>query len=254
MTESERLIMFDFKNFWTDTDYDNLRCYLFDNADLNYKSFHSSLVQTDNDDYIIGVRMPMLREIGKSISKGNPRSFLDGSYRDYYEERMLRGVVTGLINPENFEDFCAMCDSYIPDIDNWALCDGFCAGLKKVKKFKAEFFDYIEAYLYSENMWAKRTAFVIMLDYYLEDEYIDRVLARCNAIDSDEYYVCMAQAWLLATALAKCESKTMEFLKNNSLNDATFDKAVQKVIESRRVSDKTKFAIMKIKSDRIFKC
>lgn len=251
MTESEKTKMFDRIVSWTESECEKLRLFLFEQADLKYKKFHSSLVPDSETDYIIGVRMPVLRQIGKDIAKGNPRSFLEISFRDYYEERMLRGIVTGLIKPDNFEDFCMLCDSFISNINNWALCDGFCAGLKEVKKYREEFFEYISNYLESENNWAKRTAFVIMLDYYLDDEYIERVLKRCNKINSDAYYVYMAQAWLLATALAKCESATMEFFRNNSLNTATFNKAIQKCVESRRISAENKVLLLEIKSKRM---
>ena len=88
---------------------------------------------------------------------------------------------------------------------------------------------------------------MIMLDYYLEEDYIDAVLKRCDDVKNTEYYVSMAQAWLVATAVAKCREKTMAYLHENSLDDATFNKAVQKCIESRRVDDETKEYLRSLK-------
>lgn len=225
---------------WTNDDYLLLVEHLRELADAKYRDFHSSLVPDAPKDFILGVRMPILRALGREIAKGNGRSFLEISKTELYEERMLSAIVTGLIKTDSFEDFTGLCDGFIPQIVNWALCDCFCAGLKEAKKYRDELFEYIENYLLSGDDWKIRVAFVIMLDYYLEDRYIDEVLKRCDRIKSKSYYVYMAQAWLLATAYAKCPIQTKRYLLSNNLNDETFNKAIQKCIESRRIDDETK--------------
>lgn len=225
---------------WSADDYNNLTEYLKSHADLKYKAFHSSLIPDDESDSFIGIRMPDMRKIAKEISKGNAREFLNISKTEYYEQRIISAIVTGLIKTENFEDFISLVNNFIPKINNWAVCDGFCAGLKEVKKYKIKFFDYLTNYLESKNEWYIRFAFVIMLDYYLDSEFIDDVLARCDSVNSDKYYILMAQAWMLATAYAKQKEKTHKYFLNNNLNDATFNKAIQKCIESRRVTDDDK--------------
>lgn len=90
-----------------------------------------------------------------------------------------------------------MVNAFVPKINNWAVCDSFCAGLKEVNKYKKEFFDFLSNYLEIKNEWYIRFAFVIMLNYYLESEFIDDVLARCDSVNSDKYYILMAQAWSL---------------------------------------------------------
>ena len=225
---------------WSADDYNNLTEYLKSHADLKYKAFHSSLIPDDESDSFIGIRMPDMRKIAKEISKENAREFLNISKTEYYEQRIISAIVTGLIKTENFEDFISLVNNFIPKINNWAVCDGFCAGLKEVKKYKIEFFDYLTNYLESKNEWYIRFAFVIMLDYYLDSEFIDAVLARCDSVNSDKYYILMAQAWLIATAYAKQRETTHSYFLNNNLNDATFNKAIQKCIESRRVSDEDK--------------
>lgn len=225
---------------WTDCDYKNLTEYLKSIADLKYKAFHSSLVPGAGSDSIIGIRMPIMRSISKEIARGNARQFLEMSNIEYYEQRIISGIVTGLIKTESFDDFLSLVNAFLPKIYNWAVCDSFCAGLKEVKRYKNEFFNYLERYINSENEWYIRFAFVIMLDYYLEDEYIDEVLKRCDCINSDKYYIFMAQAWLLATAYAKQKEKTHRYFLDNSLNDVTFNKAIQKCVESRRVTEDDK--------------
>lgn len=232
---------------WTDENFRELIVYLNENADEKYRDFHSSLVPNTDKKEFLGVRMPVLRKIGKDISKGNPKGFLEISSKNIYEIKMLRGIVTGLIKPKDFKEFTLLCDNFTEEINNWALCDSFCSGLKQTKKYKDEFFKYLEKYLNSNNEWKIRFALVIMLNYYLEDEYIDTVLTRCDAVENKAYYVSMAQAWLVATALAKCREKTLDYLHNNSLDDVTFNKAIQKSIESYRIDDETKLYIRTLK-------
>ena len=234
---------------WTYDKYIELLSYLKENADEKYRAFHSSLVPNTDKNEFLGVRMPVLRKIGKEISKGNPKSFVSVAPIQIYEIKMLRGIVTGLIKTNSFEEFISLCDSFTDEINNWALCDSFCSGLKQTKKYQDKFFEYVEKYLESNNEWKIRFALVIMLNYYLEDEYIDTVLTRCDDVNNKAYYVSMAQAWLVATALAKCKEKTMAYLHHNSLDDVTFNKAIQKSIESYRIDDETKLYIRTLKRE-----
>ena len=113
-------------NEWTDGDYLEFVGFLKTQADKKYRSFHSSLVPNAEKSDILGIRMPRLREIGREISKGNARSFLDVSKSELYEERMVRGIVTGLIKTKDFDDFTALVDNFADEVDNWAICDCFC--------------------------------------------------------------------------------------------------------------------------------
>ena len=234
-------------NEWTDSDYFEFVGFLKTQADEKYRNFHSSLVPNAEKSDILGIRMPRLREIGKEVSKGNARSFLDVSKSELYEERMVRGIVTGLIKTKDFDDFTALVDNFADEVDNWAICDCFCAGLNEIKKYKSEFFGYIQKFLESKDDWKIRIALVVMLDYYLDNEYIDEVLKRCDSVKSTYYYVSMAKAWLVSTALAKYKDRTMEYLHNNSLDDETFNKAIQKCIESRRIDEQTKAYLRTLK-------
>ena len=124
-------------------------------ADGKYRDFHSSLVPNEEKDRILGVRMPRLREIAKEIGRNDARGFLEICGDDYYEERILRAIVTGLIKPEGFDDLRALSDGFLPYVNSWAVCDCFCSGLKGVKKYRAEFFEHIGEYL-SGGDWEQR--------------------------------------------------------------------------------------------------
>lgn len=218
--------------------YSEFLSYLKSLGDEKYRNFHGSLVK-DTDSYIIGVRIPVLRSVAKDILKGDVESFLASSGREYYEEIMLRGLVTAQIKG-SYKEIADRVDGFIDYIDNWAVCDTFCSTLKCIKKFPEEFFGHINTYLKSENLWAKRVGLVLMMNYYLTDEYIDRVLERVDKIQSSEYYVQMGKAWLLATAFAKYRDKTLDFLKSGEFDNKTFNMTVQKCVDSYRVSKEDK--------------
>ena len=110
-------------------------------------------------------------------------------------------------------------------------------------------FEFIQQYISSKNEFEVRFAVIMLMDYYLTDEYIDEVFKIYNEIKLDKYYVKMAVAWGISVAFVKYENKTREFLKNNSLDKFTFNKTLQKIIESNRVSKEAKDEMrgMKIK-------
>ena len=78
------------------------------------------------------------------------------------------------------------------------------------------------------------------MSHYLNDEYIDRVFAALRIAHNDEYYYKMAAAWCTATAMAKYRDKTYRFLETCCFDDWTYNKSIQKMLESRRVSDEDK--------------
>lgn len=234
---------------FTKNDLNNLICFLKENHDLKYKEFHSRLLPGVPKETIVGIRLPFLRKLGKQISKGDYSGFLkvtDNS-NNYYETNMLKGLVTAEIKTSSFNEFTNLVDNFINYIDNWAVCDSVCNSLKEINKYKEDYFNYITKYLNSNNPWHIRAAYIIMLSFYLEDEYIDEVIKRVDSINHEFYYVQMAQAWLVATAYAKFPDKTHSYLKNSNLNDSTYNKAIQKARESRRVDKDTKDILNRMK-------
>ena len=114
----------------------NLKDKLFELSDEKYKKFHSGLCP--NTDNIIGVRLPKLREIAKEIAKGDWKDFLATSSNDYYEEVMINGLVIAYAKCD-VDEKLNYIESFVPKIDNWAICDSFCNSLKFVKKIRKKF-------------------------------------------------------------------------------------------------------------------
>lgn len=227
-----------------DDNYSQLIDYMHTLADDKYRVFQSKLVP--GVDNIMGIRVPVLRKLAKEISKGDYNGFLLVCSRQYYEEDMLRGFIISNIKTD-YSEFLKNVDGFIPFINNWAVCDTFCSGLKQINKYKDSFFEHIEIYLNNENPWSKRVGLVLMLEYYLEDKYIDSVLKKCQDTKSDEYYVMMGRAWLIATAYARYPEKTKHFLLNSDLDDTTFNMSIQKCVESNRIVKEEKDYLRTIK-------
>ncbi len=230
------------REHWTDTDYVELVEYLKSSADEKYKQFSDGLVP--GGDESLGVRVPVLRKAAKEISKGNTKEFLSLKKGSYREEIMLEGLVMSLIKC-GYAEMLSLIKSYVKKIKSWETCD--IVSFKGIKKYLPEFFADIEDFIYSENVWAVRYGFGCLLEFYLTDTYIDRVLDYVNSVNSDFYYVQMMQGWLVATAAAKCRDKTMEFLKNNDLNPTTQNMAIRKIRESLRISKEDKELVLNLK-------
>lgn len=222
----------------------DLRDKLFELSDDKFKTFHSRLCP--NTDNIIGVRLPLLRQLAKEIAKGDWRNFLSNSKEEYYEEILINGLVIAYAKCD-VEERLNYIESFVPKIDNWAICDSFCNTLKFVNKNKEIMLEFIQPYLRSYNEFEIRFAVVIILNYYITEDYIDLVLKTLDNIKHDGYYVKMAVAWAISMCFVKFEEKTMAYLKDNSLDDFTYNKSLQKICESLRVDKNTKELIKSMK-------
>lgn len=209
-------------------------------ADDKYKEFHSGLCpQTDN---IIGVRVPILRKYAKELVDEDWQKTYRNIGNEYYEEIMLQGMMLGIAKISLEEEFKYL-QEFIPKIDNWAVCDLTCAGLKFVKENKENVFEFLQRYLKSEKEFEIRFAIVMLLDHYIVDEYVEKVIRILdNAKHTEYYYVKMAVAWALSIVYIKYPEMAMKYLqdKNNHLDKDTYNKALQKIIESNRVGKREK--------------
>ena len=212
-------------------------------ADPKYKEFHSGLCPgTDN---IIGVRVPVLRNYAKELLReyGINELLIDNQY---YEEIMLQGMLIGLAN-QDFETMQKQIEEFVPKIDNWAVCDIFCASLKTTKKKKEKMWQFIQKYLLSDQEFEIRFGVVMILDYYIEEDYLEKDFKIFDAITSQAYYVQMAVAWAISICLIKFYDKTIKYLETAKLNNFTYNKALQKAIESYRIVDEKKEILRRIK-------
>ena len=207
-------------------------------SEEKYKKFHSSLCPNSNE--ILGVRVPTLRNFAKEIVKHEDiEKYLENTVDNSYEEIVLQGMVLGIWKT-SIENFCKHLKKFIPKINSWAVCDVSVSGFKITNKNMEYMWKFIQKYLKSDKEFELRFAIVMLLDYYIKDQYIDRVLEILNSIKHEGYYVKMAIAWTIQVAFVKFPEKTMNFLKENDIDNWTYNKALQKIIESYRVDNETK--------------
>lgn len=222
---------------------DEIRKTLIDMGEKNYGEFHSALVPGKNN--IIGVRIPKLREYAKKLAKECGDSALEGE-DIYYEETMLRGMIIGYLKIDN-DRRLRLIREFVPLIDNWAVCDSFCPTLKFTNKNREMMWDFIQPYIHSEKEFSARFGAVMLLDYYINEEYIDRTLTELSKINTAEYYSSMAVAWALAECYIKFPDRTEPYIVQKIFDKDTHNRAIQKICDSYRVDKAKKEAIRKLK-------
>ena len=217
---------------------------LYSLQDLKYKEFNSKLIMSDN---LIGVRTPELKRIAKVIARSNYNEFIKENKHELYEENLVHGLVLGYLKLE-FNELKPLVDKFIPYIDNWAVCDATVANLKVYKKNKTKdiVFNEIKGYINSNNPWINRFGYVLLLEYFIEEKYIEDIFRLCE-VYKDEYYVKMSIAWLISMCYIKFKGRTLTFLKKNKLDVWTHNKAIQKIIESNRVNIEDKNMLRRLK-------
>ncbi len=217
---------------------------LFELQDVKYREFHSGLCP--GTDSIIGVRIPLLRKLAKEIAKQDYRQFLAEVRNEYYEETMLEGLVIAtakMLLAERLE----LLKSFVPKIDNWAVCDCVCASFRFRPEDLPEAWQFILQYQKSEREFELRFMLIMMLNYFVMLEYLRQVLEVVDGIKNTAYYVKMAQAWLIAEIFIKHRDAGLEFLRENHLSAWVQNKAIQKIRESYRAAPADKQMLLKYK-------
>lgn len=209
-----------------------LREQLFGLADPRYRDFSASL--TPGAGKMIGVRLPQLRAIAREIARGEWRGWLAAADNEYFEERMLQGLVIGYARCPTDEKL-RLVARFVPTIDNWAVCDCFCWRLKAAEREPMR--EFILPYFRSSQEYEVRFAVVMALSNFVEAEYLDRLLELLGSVRHEGYYARMGVAWAVSVCFAKFPARTRRWLEQECpLDDRTYNKALQKIIESYRVS------------------
>lgn len=216
----------------TFNNYEEFIDYLFHLKDEKYLEFNSKIVNTPS--FMIGVRTPLLKQLVKSIDKEKLLPFLELLKGTYYEEVLIEGFIISRINDKEVFDF--YFHNFVEKIDCWATCDMGIGSMKQLKKDE-KYFNLAKKYIKSNKEFVARTGYIIMMDYFLDGNHIDEILTILSSSkESKYYYVNMAKAWLISVCYVKFKDKTLNFLLHSKLDTFTYNKAIQKIIESNRVS------------------
>lgn len=213
-------------------------------AEAGYAAFSSALVP--GAQAMLGVRLPLLRKLAAEIARGDWRAYLAEGEDRYFEETMLRGMIIGRARGP-LSEMLSLAADFVPRIDNWSVCDSFCAGFAHAKRCPEAVWDFLLPYLRDERTYYARFGAVMLLDHFVDRAHLERVLALLDAIRARDYYASMAVAWAVSVCYVKFPQRTRDYLHNCRLDDATYNRAIQKIVESRRVDGADKAGLRAMK-------
>lgn len=203
-------------------------------AEPKYQEFSSKL--TPNINNILGVRLPNLRRIAKRIAKNNYLEFFNQNDDEYMELTMLEGMIIGYLSDSKDE----YIKNFIPKINNWAVCDSFCAGLKNIS------IDFIKPYFESNKEYELRFAFVVLLNYFIDSHYEFAIQKICE-FNNEQYYAKMAVAWCLSVCIVKKYKIVLKDIQKLKIQPWVLKKGIAKAIESLRLTKEQKNELMQIR-------
>ena len=203
-------------------------------AETEYKEFSAKLMPTVDKNTVIGIRIPLLRKLAKSLTDYD--GFLKDLPHKYFEENNLHAF---LIEREtDFERCIEKLDAFLPYVNNWATCDSMKP--KVLKKDMQKLLLHIHRWINSKEVYTVRYGINMLMSFYLDEHFDENHLMLICNIKSDEYYINMMRAWYFATALAKQYDKTLPIIEQNMLDKWTHNKTIQKAVESLRITKEQK--------------
>ncbi len=210
---------------------------LFSLQDSKYKEFHSKLMPTVNKDKIIGVRVPALRKLAKEINKSDLKAeFLKALPHKYYEEDNLHAFLIEQI--KDYNECVSALDDFLLFVDNWATCDMMTP--KILGDYPNKLYLKIQEWIKSSHTYTVRFGIVTLMKFFMNERLDKKHLQLLLTIKSDEYYVNMALAWYLATALASNWNMVIPFIENHNFSKWIHNKCIQKAVESYRITPEQK--------------
>ena len=222
---------------------EKIRKQLLELQEPDYQKFHKNLVP--GVDNIIGIRVPILRNIAKEILKDDYISYIKAP-KKYYEEIMIEGILIGTCKLDINEKL-NLLDDFIPKINNWAINDSCSSSFKIKKENEKVVWNYLKKYITSSKEFELRFMLTMWMDHYLIDEYIDDVVINVKEITTDLYYAKMAKAWLISFIYLKYKEKGKKLLEDIKSDEWAYNKSIQKIIESNRITKEEKENLKKLK-------
>ena len=233
-----------------------------------YRNGHLRVINALDDVRILGVHIPQLKKLAKELSRRPDAADLIASFEAEsvkgtlcFEEKLVWGLMINAIKASQ-EHKLALLRSFVPVMDNWAVCDTICCNIKWIKD-KNALWEYLQPYFESDKEFEVRFAIVMSMIFFLERETFSQVTCRLDSLDFSKirseysspkeakisgeakgvakgerpYYVRMAVAWLLATALAKLPDQTRVFVNTCNLPEDVIRLYKRKARESFRTRD-----------------
>ena len=216
---------------------DEIRDELFENQDKQYHDFMIKLLPGMEQDRMIGIRTPELRKLAKKYAgRADTGIFMKDLPHKYFEENQLHAfIISGM---KDYSSCIEALEEFLPYVDNWATCDQMSP--KVFRKHKGELLSHIRTWIASGRTYTIRFGIGMLMQHFLDEDFDPEYPELAAAVRSDEYYVKMMIAWYFATALAKQYDEVIPYLENQNLDVWTHNKAIQKAIESFRITPEQK--------------
>ncbi len=210
---------------------------LLEAKDDKYRDFQVKLVPNVSPDTIIGVRTPDMRKIAKEVFNSPEKDeFLKELPHKYYEENLVHFFIIAMI--KDFDECIEKVEEFLPYVDCWPVSDQ--ATPKSFKKNHAKLLPYIKNWIASDHVYTARFGIRMLMNEFLDDDFKDEYLELVASKEGDDYYLKMMVAWYFATALAKKYDESVKYIEGRKLDDWIHKKAIQKAVESYRVTDEHK--------------
>ena len=218
---------------------------LYSLQDMKYRDMQIRIIPTVDPKSIIGVRTPELRAIAKEMLKeGDYSDFLKALPHGYFEENQLHAFIISGIKDM---DVCMKeLEIFLPYVDNWATCDQMSP--KVFKKHREELLHHIEKWIRSDKTYTVRFSVGMLMEHFLDEDFDPVYPDMVAALRSEEYYINMMIAWYFATALAKQYESIIPYIEKRKLDQWTHNKAIQKSVESYRITDEQKKYLKTLKT------
>jgi len=223
----------------------SIQTILMEHKDEKYGDFIAKLVPTETREKFMGIRAPEYKKIMPTVyalPEAEINSFLNDLPHQYHEENTLH---ISFINNMDYDSAVSELEHFLPYINNWAVSDGLSP--KAFEKNTDKLINKIEQWIKDEKPYTKRVAMLLLKKYYLDENFKPEYLDEPAAIRSEEYYVNMMTAWLFADALVKQWEVAVEYIKQNKMDPWTHNKAIQKAIESFRITPEQKEYLRSLK-------
>ena len=217
----------------TFNDSASLYTYLQSHADARKAAFAQKLIP-DCAHEILGWPIPELRKLARQLArKEGDRVWTLTASSNCHEMILLRGFIIGYA-PWPWEKWSKAVTDFVPAITDWAICDMVCCSLTFIRKHRAAGWDLLRPYWTSREEFHQRFAVVMLMDHYLTDEYIDRVLEVLQSLKPNGYYAVMAVGWALQSAFVKDPDKVLPLLSSPDIVSESRQMARKKILESLR--------------------
>ena len=210
---------------------------LFEYQDITYREFNSKLIPNIDKETMIGIRIPDIRKIEKSLSIEEKEEFLLKLPHKYFEENMLHGII--ISNMKDYNKAIINLEKFLPYVDNWAVCDSISP--KIFKKNREKVIVNVLSWIKSNHTYVCRFGIGMIMQLYLEDEYFKRTYLDISAkIKTEDYYINMMRAWTFQVALVKQWKEAIKYIEKGLLDEFTHNKTISKSCDSYKIEKEKK--------------